>query len=63
MRFLYAAISGSGARDGDERHVAMGEMQSCTIEMIGEVGAARATFAPFRAEHEVIDDELASPIE
>ena len=41
----------------------MREMQSRTVEMIGEVGAARATFAPIGAEHEVIDDELAPPVE
>ena len=41
----------------------MSEMQCRAVEMIGEVGAARAAFAPIRAEHEVIDDQLAPPIE
>src|SRR4029077_710400 len=51
------------ARDGKQHHVAMRKMQSGAVEMIGEVGAARAAFAPIRAEHEVIDDQLAPPIE
>src|SRR4249919_3335424 len=52
-----------GARYGNERHVAMREMQCRSVEMIGEVGATRTAIAPIRAEHEVIDDQLAPPIE
>ena len=38
----------------------MNEMERRAVEMIGKIGAARAAFAPIGAEHEVIDDQLAT---
>ena len=51
------------AGDGDERHVALGEVDVGAVEMIGEEGATRTAFLPVRAEHEMVDDELASAVE
>ena len=43
----------------------MWEVQIGAVNMIGQERTARATFLPFliRAEHEMIDDQLAAPIE
>src|SRR5690348_9706006 len=41
----------------------MRQMPVSTIEMVGEIRAALATFLPSRAEHEMIDNQLAAAIE
>jgi hypothetical protein len=38
-------------------------MHKCAIGVIHVEGAAGAAFLPVRTKHEVIDDELASPVE
>jgi hypothetical protein len=57
MRCLYASISGSGARE-------TASIVTCAaVEMIRKQRATRATLFPLRTEHEVIDDQLAEPLE
>jgi hypothetical protein len=47
------------ARDDDETDIALRQMDGGAVEMIGQVGTVRAAGFPARAEHEVIDDQLA----
>jgi hypothetical protein len=51
------------ARDRDESHVALGEVNGRAIEMIRQQRAARAALLPAWSEHEVVDDQLAAPVE
>jgi len=48
------------ARHRGERHVVMLEVRQRAVEMIGQERAAWAARRPARAEHEMIDDELAA---
>src|SRR5436190_10880850 len=41
----------------------MRQMPIGAIKMIGQIGAALATFFPARTEHKVIDDQLAASLE
>jgi hypothetical protein len=41
----------------------MRQVNGRAIERVRQVGAARASFLPSRAEHEVIDNQLASSVE
>ena len=41
----------------------MHEVHEGAVDMVGHKRAARATLFPSRAEHEVIDDQLAAPAE
>jgi len=41
----------------------MAEMGQRAIEMVGEEGAGGTACSPARTEHEMIDDELAAPLE
>jgi hypothetical protein len=51
------------SRDDDHGDVAGGKVRDHAIEMVGDERAVPAAFPPARAEHEVIDDELAAPVE
>src|SRR5215470_13987128 len=48
------------ARNDKEGDVARVQVRNGAVKMIGEQGTARATFDPVRAEHEMIDQELAA---
>src|SRR5438105_1391676 len=50
-------------RHRDHRDVALVEVHDGAIEAVGPARAVRAAFTPARAEHEVVDDELAAPVE
>src|SRR5947208_10936882 len=50
-------------RDRGQRHVPLGEMDEAAVEVIGRHRATGAPLRPFRAEHEVIDDQLAAAVE
>src|SRR5438094_871656 len=52
-------------RPGNRDHgdVAVVEVDDRAVEAVGPARAARAAGVPARAEHEVIDDELAAPVE
>ena len=41
----------------------MFEMLSCAVDLIGKQRAAGAAFLPIWAKHEVIDDQLTTPVE
>ena len=41
----------------------MGEVHTDAIEVVGPERAARTTFGPLRPEHEVVDEQLAAPLE
>src|SRR5437870_9401096 len=41
----------------------MREVQVGAVDMIGQERAARALLVPLRTEHEVIDDQMAAPVE
>src|SRR6516164_3983831 len=51
------------ARNYRKRNVALCEVNSHAIEIVGEERAARASFFPSRTEHEVIHNELAATVE
>src|SRR5262249_49253685 len=51
------------ARDGGEADVALREMRDRAVKAIGDHRATGTAFIPFRAEHEVVDDELAATTE
>src|SRR4051794_39457331 len=51
------------AGDGEERHVAVCEMDADAVEIVRPEGAMRAAGLPVGTEHEVVDDELTSTIE
>src|SRR5438045_5508227 len=38
-------------------------MDGHAVEVVGEIGTARAALAPARSEHEVVDDELTAVVE
>ena len=50
-------------RDGDERGVAIGEMNRHPVKVIADVRATGAAGFPAGTEHEVIDDQLAAAVE
>src|SRR5260370_40238620 len=47
------------ARDGDQRRVAMRQMNVDAIVVVGPERAARAALGPVRSKHEMIDQQLA----
>src|SRR6185312_11871053 len=47
------------ARRHNERYIALRQVDVGAVEMIGEIGAARAALHPARSEHEVINQKLA----
>src|SRR3989454_1275293 len=49
-----------GARDGDERHIAVVQVHAGGIVVIGPERAVPAALVPLWGEHEVIDDQLAA---
>ena len=49
--------------NGDEGHVAMGEMDGDAVEVVGPKGAMRTALRPARMKHKMIHDELASAVE
>jgi hypothetical protein len=51
------------SRNRHQRHVVMLEMDESAVDVIGLERAADAAFLPSRAEHEMIDDQLAASIE
>ena len=51
------------ARHYRKGHIAMGQVNGHAVEVIGQIGAAGAAFAPSGAEHEVVDNELAAIVE
>jgi len=50
-------------RHGDVRHVVMLQMRDDSRHMIRQERAADAALFPVRAEHEVVDDQLAASVE
>ena len=48
---------------GDERDVSLHQVRQHAVEMVGQERAALAAFRPARPEHEVVDEELAAPME
>src|SRR4030095_3577326 len=65
---VHAALEGfdprqGRARDGYERQIAMLEMPARAVDMVGAERAADAAFLPVRPEHEMLDHELAAPVE
>src|SRR6185295_1919354 len=51
------------ARDRHQRHVAVAQMHHGAVVVVRPERAALATFLPVRPEHEVIYEELVSPVE
>ena len=51
------------ARDRDEADVVMLEVLPRAVDLIREQRTAGASLVPFGTEHEVIDNELAAPVE
>jgi hypothetical protein len=51
------------ARHGDERHVAVVEVDDGTVDVIRHERAAWAGFGVFRSEHEMEDEQLRAPVE
>jgi len=49
------------ARDRHQRNVAAAQMHHGAVVVVGPERAARAAFLPIWPEHEMIDQELASP--
>ncbi len=52
-----------GLGSSDEGHVTMGEVDGDAVEVIGPKGAVWTSLVPARMKHEVIHDQLASPVE
>lgn len=50
-------------RDPYQAHIVMLEMHQRAFDMIGSEGTADAARFPTGAEHEVMDDQLAAPVE
>jgi len=64
MRFLNGSILDKGAPETAANETSRWrQMSQRAIRMIHVEGATGAAFVPLRAEHEVIDDELASAVE
>src|SRR5579863_3248987 len=51
------------ARDRDEGYIVMCDMLIGTIDMVGKERASQASRLPTGTEHEVINDQLAAPVE
>src|SRR5258708_33230431 len=49
-----------GARDSDVTYVTLLQMRDQPIDMVHLERAADASVGPFRAEHEMLDDQLAA---
>ena len=50
-------------RDGDHRHVPGVQVDDVPVEAVGPERAVGAARVVFRVEHEVVDDQLAAPVE
>src|SRR6516165_9424590 len=52
-----------GERDGHVTYVVMFEMRERAVDMVGSKRAADTAFLPAGAEHEMLDYQLAAPVE
>jgi hypothetical protein len=54
-------MSEIGAREtATSDHIAIGEVSDATLHVVAHHGATGAAFLPSRAEHEVVNDQLAA---
>src|SRR5581483_132607 len=51
------------ARDRDKAHIALSEMNDKAVIAVGPERAVRTAGAPARIEHEMLNNELAAPLE
>jgi len=49
--------------NGHQRHIVMAQVKVYRVDVVGDKGTTLATFLPAGTEHEVINHQLAAPVE